>query len=240
MDITIFILCHDEDIMIPLTFKHYMDRFPKCKFIVLDNKSTDKSIEIINSYENAKIISWDSGGIINDKKYQELKNTKWKDSKGWVIVIDMDEWLDIDEKLLKEEEKKGTTIIKVKGIQIVGDSKKVDLSDLDLNKVNKGFFHKSYDKHVCFLNSDKGIKGINYSIGAHKSGPVGNVVWSKDTYYLKHMNTLGELWCIDKYKKRATRARAKYLTYPKTDVDAIKAYKYEYGHGCKKEHIFKT
>jgi hypothetical protein len=116
--------------------------------------------------------------ISNIKK---IKNNCWKYLEdGWVLVIDMDEWLCITEKELIEEQTKGTSIIKVKGIDMIGESKSISLDDIDLNKINKYNHNRMENKSLCFLR-DK-IIDMNYNLGAHSCQPSGIVVYSKQFY----------------------------------------------------------
>ena len=204
----IFILCYNEEILLPHTINHYKTNIPNCKITILDNKSTDNSQNIAKSM-GCNIIEWSSDRWegIDDFKYKDLKNNCWKDvdDDSWIIVCDMDEWLCITEKDLEQEKLNGTTIIDVKGFEIVGTSKKTNLIDINLHQLNKGYFNDMESKKICFLNSD--IKEINYSMGAHNCNPIGNIKYSNKKYYNKHMNYLGENYYIDKILKRNKRIK---------------------------------
>lgn len=139
----------------------------------------------------------------NKKKY--VSNNCWKHiSDGWIIVADMDEWLCVKEDDLKEEEKAGTTILQVIGLEMIGESKKSDLSDINLMAIKKYIINTSESKNLCFYR--KGIEEMNYIHGNHHSYPIGNIVNSELIYANKHMSYLGKLFIIDKTVKRYERS----------------------------------
>ena len=53
-----YFLCYNEEYILPHLINYYSKFCDKITF--LDNKSTDKSIEIINSFPNTSIIRCDS------------------------------------------------------------------------------------------------------------------------------------------------------------------------------------
>jgi len=62
---------------------------------------------------------------MDEFKYKNIKNTCWKNIKsGWIIMADMDEFLCITEDQLKIEKQQGTTILNVKGFNMIGQSQK--------------------------------------------------------------------------------------------------------------------
>lgn len=202
--VNIFILCFNESILLPHTVNHYRTLIPHCKITIYDNKSTDDSVKIAKSL-GCKVVSWSSNGINNVLLKRNISNNCWKTVKhGWVIMIDMDEWLSITESDLNDEMASGTTILNISGYDMVGKSKETDLSDIDLESISKGLPNKMEGKHLCFLRPD--IKEINYTVGAHASKPEGNVKYSKTTYINKHMSSLGLPFLINKMKQRFKRS----------------------------------
>jgi len=174
----------------------------------MDNYSTDNSVEIAKKH-GCSVFYWENtleNGKISEHLYRSLKNNKWKenqDENAWIVSSDMDEWIDITDAELLEEEKKGVTIIDTTGFQIVGESKEKDLSDIDLLTQNTGYFDKVYSKKICFKVPE--IREINFDIGAHTISPVGNVKYSEKKYIMKHLNYLGENYLIYKYQGRNKR-----------------------------------
>jgi hypothetical protein len=168
--------------------------------------STDNSVEIAKLL-GCHVIRWKSNGI-NDIKYINIKNTCWKHIKnGWVICADMDEWLCITHDELYDEYLNGTTIIKIKGINIVGDSKFASLSDINLHTLNKGINYPLENKKLCFFVPK--IKYIKYSMGSHTAKFTGDIKYSNKTYINKHMECLGLKYYLNKKKNRNARALIK-------------------------------
>lgn len=218
----IYIINHNELYLIPHTITHYKKHFPNAIITICDNYSDDKSVEIAKNM-GCMIMQWDTNNMIDDIKLQNLKNTCWKNlnnnvnNNEWVIICDMDEWLYINEEELKEEELSGTTILNVLGYNIIGDSKTVDLSDINVHLLNNGTYHNPESKNICF--NAKHITNINYSLGAHKCNPDGKVVWSNKIYYLKHMDRLGLNYKLDKNKKRYLRKNVNQLNLQKHYIE---------------------
>jgi len=204
MDINVFLLCYNETALLPHTIKHYKKYMPSCKITIYDNESTDNSVELAKSL-GCEVISWSSGNIIDDYKYKDIKNNKWKDVKsGWIIMADMDEFLCVTESELLDEKNKGTSILRVEGRDMIGESEFIDLSDIDLQEIRKYKKNTSENKNLCFLR-DK-IVNIFYNHGAHKCNPTGKVQYSSKIYINKHMNYMGLNFLIDKMTKRYERS----------------------------------
>jgi glycosyltransferase involved in cell wall biosynthesis len=222
--INIFILCYNESVLLPHTVKHYKTYLPSCKITIFDNESTDNSVEIAKSL-GCNVISWSSKNIIDDYKYRFLKNNGWKGAKeGWVIVIDMDEWLCITEDELNYEKKQGTTILKIQGLEMIGESKTLDVSDINLHTINKYLEYDGESKNLCFLRES--ISDINYEMGAHFSNPTGNVKYSAKTYYNRHMSNLGLPYLLNKMNKRFERSeemrRLGFATHYSNDEEKVR------------------
>ena len=228
MKVDIFILCYNEELLLPNTIKHYRRNLPNCKITILDNKSTDNSVNIAKS-NNCEVIEWNSSNFngMDTTQQTKFKNNIWKNvSNGWVIVIDMDEWLCVTENELHNEQNQGTTILSVKGIEMIGESKTTDLSDVDLFNIHKYVDNDNESKNLCFFRDR--IQDMNYTIGAHHCSPAGIIKYSEKKYINKHMNFLGEPYIIQKTVNRFTRSieqreKYKYMSvHYINDIDAIK------------------
>ncbi len=119
---------------------------PLADITIYDNESSDDSVKIAKSL-GCKVVSWSSKGILNELNQTSLKNKCWKSVKeGWVIVLDMDEWLCVTEADLNAEEKAGTTILDILGYDMIGTSKEVDLHDINLHRITRANPHKPENK----------------------------------------------------------------------------------------------
>jgi glycosyltransferase involved in cell wall biosynthesis len=198
--INIFIFCFNESVLLPHTVAHYKKYLPSCKITIYDNESTDNSVEIAKKL-GCDVVSWTSGNINNSLIRRDIANNCWKKIKtGWIFMIDMDEWVCVTENELLIEQQKGTNVLDISGIEMIGESQKEDLSDIELCNINKYVANTWESKKLCFLRNN--IKEINYTAGAHNCSPVCNpnftIKCSSTQYYNKHMNILG----LPFYKKK--------------------------------------
>ena len=132
MRISIFLLCYNEEVLIEKTVRYYRERFPSSSIIIVDNRSSDRSVQLaINN--KCDVLPFNSGNQQNEAILLDIRNNVWRVAEtGWVIMADMDEWLEITEKELEEEEQKGTTVITTKGYNIIGNSTTYTLEDINL------------------------------------------------------------------------------------------------------------
>ena len=203
MNINVFILCFNESIILPHTIAHYKKYLPSCKITISDNESTDNSVEIAQSL-GCDIISFNSGNIQNEYVQRDIRNHYWKKiENGWIIFIDMDEWLCVTEEDLFNELNAGTTILKVKGVNVIGESKEINLSDINLHNVNRVVDWDPESKKLCFLREK--ITEMNYTFGGHECDPKGEVIYSNKVYINKHYSELGLPFLIEKMRIRYQR-----------------------------------
>ena len=197
MNINVFLVCYNEQVLLPHTIKHYKTLLPSCTITICDNESTDDSVEIAKSL-GCNIITWYTNNMVDDHKLRDLKNNCWKDVKdGWIIMGDMDEWLCVTEADLQKELELGTSILNVRGVNVVGESKRADLSDIDLHSLERVKDFPNESKKLCFLRES--INEVNYTHGAHWCFPKGDIQYSLKTYINKHMQCIGLQYLIDKF-----------------------------------------
>jgi hypothetical protein len=204
MKIHVFLVCYNESVLLPNTIKHYRSLLPSCSITIYDNESTDNSVEIAKSL-GCNIISFNTNGEFDENYLTNLRNNCWKDiSEGWVIVSDMDEWLYITESELLGELNAGTTIITTRGLNMIGESKMADISDIDLNEIQKCVDAVNHSKKSCFLRP--AITHMDYTGGSHFCFPKGLVQYSLKAYINKHMNFLGLEYITTKYTNSFKRS----------------------------------
>ena len=189
MNVTIFVICFNEQFMLPFFIKWYRDRFPNCKIVVYDNFSTDNTVKIALE-NNCEVRQYDTEGKLSDSKYLEIKNNCWKDSDtDWNLIADADEFLDIRPEDLNTDQ----TLYKAKGYNMC------NVEGLDnVLDIKHGIESEAYDKVVCF--NKLYIKEINYTPGCHSCNPIGDVIYTPKRPKLLHMKFLDEDYLVNRYK----------------------------------------
>ena len=81
MNISIFLLCYNEELLLPYTLKHYKDRFPTAKFVLVDNYSTDRSCELAKE-NGMEIRQFQSSNCQNEETMMYIRNNIWNDIKN--------------------------------------------------------------------------------------------------------------------------------------------------------------
>lgn len=172
-----FFICFNEENILPHLLKYYLNFCEKVT--ILDNGSTDKSVEIINSFPNTEVIPYDSNNELNDAIYIKLKNHVWKSSIGYadyVIVGDCDEFLYHEnmEEFLIQSKQNGVTIFKPEGYHMVADEDfELTPNDNLIDLVKTGMKLNVLDKLMMF-DCNK-ISNINYNFGCHTANPQGEI-----------------------------------------------------------------
>ena len=196
--ITIHAICYNEEYLLPYFIEHYRKRFPNCKIVIHDNESTDDSVKIALQ-NNCEVETYQTGDKLSDFKFAEIKNNYWKhDQTPWVIVCDIDEWLNITQFDLEQEDRSGTTLIQSKGWHMCNKHNLMNIANVDT-----GIRAGQYDKTLCVKRSV--IGEINYSNGAHNCSPVGQIKYSEVKYNMLHMKYINENLLVEKYKLFGSR-----------------------------------
>lgn len=171
LNIELFLLCFNEQRMIPHTLNYYTQF---CNQItIFDNDSTDNSVELIKNFDSSiQIKRLDTGGEHREDILRDTRNTCWKESNAdFVIVCDMDEFLyhpSLVEQLRVAREKK-VAIPVVTGYNMIADTFPEDHSNLIMEQVQVGYKDRRFDKNIIF--DPKQVKDINFRPGSHLCYP---------------------------------------------------------------------
>lgn len=196
--ITIYTIAFNEEFMLPYFIRHYRAMFPGCAIVVYDNESTDATVEIAKA-AGCEVITYSTGGKLDDMTYLQLKNNCWKSAKtNWVLVADVDEFCDINAERLKHEELHGATAILFHGYNMVNMSDTMDVED-----IMTGIRSKSYDKMYCFERHH--IQEVNYGPGCHTAAPVGLVQDSYGAYRCRHFKYINPDYMVKRHAAFAQR-----------------------------------
>lgn len=193
--ITIYTITYNEEVILPYFIKWYRDRFPNCKIVVYDNESTDGTKNICLNTPNLQYIPYHTGNKLSDSTYLKIKNNAWKHADtDWVIVCDVDEFLDVNGSNLNDNQ----SIYKSKGFNMF------NLDNLeDITEINYGLPAVQYDKSILF--NRKRLTEINYGAGCHHCEPQGDVVFSVINPPLYHMKFLNVDYIVQRYKMYSER-----------------------------------
>ncbi len=195
--VTVYTITYNEERLIEYFINHYRKNFPGCDINVFDNYSTDKTVEIAKKH-NCNVIMYDTNNKLSDKKYLEIKNSCWKDSKtDWVIVCDCDELISINHNDLILESKNLVNLFKPEGYSIMNFE-----DELNLEKMVYGFRDLGFDKTIIF--NKKHIKNINYGPGCHHCSPEVNdgytLKYNTTNYKLIHYKYLHPNYSVERHK----------------------------------------
>lgn len=169
-----YIIAWNESDIIRLTIKHYQ---AFSKVILYDNFSDDNTREIAQEM-GCEVRLFGRKGELNDAEYLKVKNRAWKGSKAdFVIMVDADE-------ILQEPTDFSGTIWKTRGFNVYS----YDVPRESFSEIQTGFWDDNYSKSVIF--SPK-LTDINFTYGAHKSDPKGDVRYSPEILTLFHYRAIG-------------------------------------------------
>ena len=199
-DLHLYALAYNEEVLIEKFILHYRDRFPNCAITIYDNQSTDRTKEIALSY-GCQVMDHYTNNEIRDDLYLKVKNNCWKGQfEKWACIVDIDEFLYINQEQLLEEESKGVTLIDFEGWNMITMSDDEDIIDLDLTVGSRAV---QYDKQYLF--DAQQLTEINYSAGCHYCSPIGNIKHSETKYLMCHFKALGLNYMINRHTHFATR-----------------------------------
>lgn len=191
MKIHLISLCYNESKILPY-FLNYYKKFVD-KITIYDNESTDNSVDIINSYENTEVISYNSNDQISDLKYLDIKNNAWKCNTeyDWQIIVDIDEFVYHPNILEQLEIYKlnNVTIIPTIGYNMMLDEFPTNYNKDLIDHGKYGVQSPGYGK-TCIFNPFE-ISNINYIPGAHLCNPEGKICIGYPIIKLLHYKYFG-------------------------------------------------
>ena len=196
---TIYTITYNEELMLPFFVAHYRRNFPDCKIVIYDNESTDNTA-IIATKLGCEVRVNATNGKLDDLKYIEIKNNCWRESKGSVMVVDVDELIHITPKDLEN-----CTAITLKGYNMVS------LNSEPLKDITHGVRSIDYDKFCCFDASQ--ITDVNYGMGCHNANPKGNIQMSFQTYLMAHYKYIDANYMVARFRRNAERMSAANLKH---------------------------
>lgn len=171
--------CKNEENILPYFLRYYSGF---CSEIdIYDNGSTDRSIEIINSFPRTRLNHYNTDNKMNTEIMTRIQNTKYKENSknfDWQIVSDIDEIFYHPQliKKLIEYKQENITIPLIEGYEM----KSIQFPTEDKNIfdiIKTGVRHTPYDKNGIF---NPQCVEINYHAGRHSCSPVGNIKYSNN------------------------------------------------------------
>jgi len=214
MKISAIILCKNEERMLPWTLRYYSQYVDE--IYVYDNASTDSSREKIAQYKIAKLIPYDTGGVLRDDIHAMIKSKFYRClNSDWYIIVDMDEYIwhpDGLRNYLESCTQRGITFPNLTGWQMIGDGwpeddGKSQLTDhikygvRDEHPIAGTLGQPVYDKK-CVIH--KSIE-IEYGPGAHGYGVSGKIVTIGDEgLKLLHYKWVDKNYTLERIKLTET------------------------------------
>lgn len=208
--IHIYVLCWNEEKMIPFFLTHY-DNIAD-KIFVYDNQSTDNSIKLLAKNPKVIIRSYKSEGQIRDDYYLTIKNHEWKQSRGVadiVIVCDMDEFIyseNIAASMLDFYQSKAT-IIRPEGYNMIIEKFSFRTKNKNITEQIKTGVQDAYFNKLCVFKPNE-ITEIRYLHGCHNASPSGNIIFYREPMKLLHYKYITIDYVLSRMKAYKIRLSA--------------------------------
>ena len=208
MTITLYTFCYNEQEMLPYFLNHYSKIVDK--IVVYNNESTDRSMDILNSFKECEIEirDYNSNNEYNEDGLIKLKNNCWKNEESdYVMVLDVDEILHHPN--LKEflEANPDYDYFKPIGYDMVGNSVPTDYTKQIYEIIRNGVPSINFSKKVLFKRQF--VNDTNFSYGAHSANykgkkPLSEYVSNGDLKLL-HYKFIDLEYVIAKHKHYGAR-----------------------------------
>ncbi|KQC11618.1 MAG: hypothetical protein APR62_09460 [Smithella sp. SDB] len=207
--IHLYSICWNEERMLPFFFKHY-DKFVD-RYIFFDDKSDDRTIELINNHPRAEVRPFpesDNNSFVLSA--QSVHNSCWKESKGtadWVIITAVDEFLyhpDLIKFLIKCKSEE-ITAIPALGYQMLSEEFPCDNFDL-INDVPHGAPSQPFNKLSLF--DPNTTTETNFQKGRHEACPEGKLKYpERDELLNLHFKYLSFDFVFERHKQLFNKLR---------------------------------
>lgn len=206
MEVEVFTLCWNELDILPWVVDYWQKY--ATHVTVFDNGSTDGSIWFLERFDWITVIPFDSGGF-NDTENRRIKNECWKVSKAdFVVVCDMDECLLAKniKASLQHMKDGGATICIPRWYELHSETFP-KYKEWELLHETSPMAYPLRGDAKAVLFDPKAITEMNYTPGAHKCTPEGNVKWYEgDDIFLLHINhNLSLEYKLARYKELNAR-----------------------------------
>lgn len=226
MNVDVFILCRNEEEILPYTLRHYLT-FARHVFIY-EGRSTDRSREIIKAFQEAhntpegqdkpwpkynriNLIDWEKGQQLDDAENSRIKSTCWLGTTAdWVIVVDCDELVHFPagSQVLATLWQQGVDVVVPHGWEMISEVYPTGYGQIYNEVKYAAPDSRWYGKPVLFRPS--GVKAVTFAPGAHG----GAFVLSKgQRITLDHRSprTVPEVWLLHcKHLGPISRIAARY------------------------------
>ena len=179
--IDLYVMHWNEEKIVPLIM-NYWDLLPLRKIFIIDNESTDNSLNLIKNkfQDKVEIITYKSNNEFDDINHMRIKNNIWKQYSigkvDFVIISDFDEVVYHDNLINELQYMKDNdySILNLTGVDLYF-KEFPQYSDKLLHTYNDCRFliNERYGKLVLF--NPNLIESMQYDVGQHYCKPVGTV-----------------------------------------------------------------
>ena len=157
--VEIFGIFWNEENIIQDFIDWYRNKLPNSKITIIDNESDDKTVEIAKK-NGCNIISYSTNGFMDEQTLMGLRNNIWRNSDSeWIIIVDSDEYVDIDHETLNNAD---WNVAKCIGYEMFGEGESID--DLIYGCSSDG-----YSKSAVFNKNE--VEDMNFGAGSHTENP---------------------------------------------------------------------
>lgn len=158
----VFVVTWNEQKYLQELIDWYKTKVPNCRITLLDNMSDDDTIAIATR-NGCEISQFDTNGKMAEERLIEIRNNCWKSSNcEFVLVVDADEFVNVDVKALTEA---NWNIAVCRGFEMIGEGEPIE-------ELVYGNPAVGYNKPCIWRKS--AIKESNLAPGSHTSNPTPN------------------------------------------------------------------